>query len=67
MKWSAFLTYTNRFDSLSIPLLLAMAIFIIVYLIRRERFTSSQVNNFINEYPPVKKGIYNLTDTQLPL
>jgi hypothetical protein len=69
MKWPALSTYTkvNRLDPwfyYSILFLLG----IIIYFIKREGFTSTQEkNNFINTYPPVKKGIYNLTDSELPL
>ena len=73
MKWPALLSCTkaSRFNSdsyCSIPFLLGITICLIVYFIKKERFTSTlEKNTFINEYPPVKKGIYNLTASELPL
>jgi len=63
MKWPALLTYTN-----SILFLLGITICLILYFIKKEGFTSSLVNKFINEYPQQpKKEIYNLTASELPL
>ena len=61
MKWPALLIYTNS-------ILFLLIICLILYFIKKEGFTSSLVNKFINEYPQQpKKEIYNLTASELPL
>jgi hypothetical protein len=61
MKWPALLIYTNS-------ILFLLIICLILYFIKKEEFTSSIVNKFINEYPQQpKKEIYNLTASELPL
>jgi hypothetical protein len=63
MKWPAVLTSTN-----SILFLLIIIICLILYFIKKEGFTSSLVNKFINTYPEQpKKEIYNLTASNLSL
>jgi len=74
MKWPVYLTCTkaSSFDPwsyCSIPFLLGITICLIIYFIKKERFTSNlEKNNFINIYPQQpKKEIYNLTASELPL